>query len=52
MGIHDTLGKIGQLLEGEDRRIGGNTGGQATEGNVVVIKAVAVVGRQFIFLRH
>ena len=45
MGIHFTCRQVSELTQRLDGRIGGDAGGKTTKGDVVVIEAVTVKGR-------
>ena len=44
MGIHHPGGQVGQLAQGHNGGVAGDAGGQAPEGDVVEIEAVAIKG--------
>ena len=48
MGIHLSGGKVSQFPQGINRWIGGNAGGQATQGDIVIVEAVAIEGCELI----
>ena len=52
MGIHDALGQVNQLLQGDNGGIAGHAGGETAQSHIVKIEAVAIEGCQFVLLCH